>query len=143
MKVVPWSVWRTGYVSVVSVLSVVQGFDFRLGLSLKPRKKRTPHFSYHSGSPGAKSAMSISRLWIPIAFMMALSASAFAKEELPPIKVHHEAGVDYVYGGMDPLEHKALAKIAERYQVQLAFSQEGTNEKLTGGKVTMIDEKGD
>ena len=87
--------------------------------------------------------MSISRLWIPIAFMMAVSASAIAKEELPPIKVHHEAGVDYVYGGMDPLEHKALAKIAERYQVQLAFSQEGTNAKLSGVKVTMIDYKGD
>jgi hypothetical protein len=87
--------------------------------------------------------MSSSRLWIVIAFMIASSASAFAKEELPPIKVHHEAGVDYVYGGMDPLEHKALAKIAERYQVQLAFSQEGTNAKLSGVKVTMIDYKGD
>jgi len=75
--------------------------------------------------------------------MLAMCASAIAKEELPPIKVHHEAGVDYVYGGMDPLERKALAKIAERYQVQLAFSQEGTNEKLTGVKVTMIDYKGD
>ena len=44
---------------------------------------------------------------------------------------------------MDPLEHKAIGKLAERFQVQLAFSQEGTNEKLTGVKVTLIDYKGD
>jgi hypothetical protein len=74
---------------------------------------------------------------------IALATGVSAKEDLPPIKVHHEAGVDYAYGGMDPLERKAFAKIAERFQVQLAFSREGTNEKLAGVKVTMIDYKGD
>ena len=44
---------------------------------------------------------------------------------------------------MDPLEHKAIGKLAERFQVQLAFSREGTNEKLSGVKVTLIDYKGD
>ena len=83
------------------------------------------------------------RLLIAIAFPLVLATGAQAKEDLPPIKVHHEAGVAYTYGGMDPLERKAMGKVAERFQVQLAFSREGTNEKLTGVKVTMIDYKGD
>jgi hypothetical protein len=87
--------------------------------------------------------MSIHRLFVLILLSLALCAGAIAKEELPPVKVHHEAGVDYVYGGMDPLERKAIGKLAERFQVQLAFSREGTNEKLSGVKVTMIDYKGD
>jgi hypothetical protein len=87
--------------------------------------------------------MSIRRLLIAAASVLALSVNALAKEELPPVKVHHEAGVDYVYGGMEPLERKAIGKIAERFQVQLAFSREGTGEKLTGVKVTLIDYKGD
>jgi hypothetical protein len=87
--------------------------------------------------------MSIRRFHAAIWLSLAVSFAAFAKEDLPPVKVHHEAGVDYVYGGMDPLEHKAIGKLAERFQVQMAFSREGTNEKLTGVKVTMIDYKGD
>jgi hypothetical protein len=83
--------------------------------------------------------MSISRLLVVVIFLFAPFVGAIAKEELPPVKVHHEAGVDYVYGGMDPLERKALARIAERYQVQLAFSREGTNETLAGVKVPLID----
>jgi len=57
--------------------------------------------------------MSISRLLVVVIFLLAPCAGAIAKEELPPVKVHHEAGVDYVYGGMDPLERKAMARIAE------------------------------
>lgn len=87
--------------------------------------------------------MSTSRVLITLAFLFAAGTGALAKEELPPVKVHHEAGVDYAYGGMDPLERKAFGKAAERFQVQLAFSREGTNEKLSGVKVTMIDYKGD
>jgi hypothetical protein len=87
--------------------------------------------------------MLTSRLLIAMTFFLALCTGALAKEELPPVKVHHEAGVAYAYGGMDPLERKAFGKIAERFQVQLAFSREGTNEKLSGVKVTMIDYKGD
>ena len=33
--------------------------------------------------------------------------------------------------------------MAERYQVQLAFAREGSNEPLTGVHVTLIDYKGD
>ena len=87
--------------------------------------------------------MPTSRLLIAVTSLLVLCTGAIAKEELPPIKVHHEAGVDYVYGGMEPLERKAIGKLAERFQVQLAFSREGTNEKLTGVKVTLIDYKGD
>ena len=46
-------------------------------------------------------------------------------------------------GGVDPLERKALKKMAERYQVQLSFAREGSDEKLAGVKVTLIDYKGD
>jgi len=87
--------------------------------------------------------MLTSRLLIATTFFLALCTGALAKEELPPVKVHHEAGVAYAYGGMDPLERKAFGKVAERFQVQLAFSREGTGEKLSGVKVTMIDYKGD
>ena len=87
--------------------------------------------------------MLTSRLLIATMFFLAFCTGALAKEELPQVKVHHEAGVAYAYGGMDPLERKAFGKIAERFQVQLAFSREGTNEKLSGVKVTMIDYKGD
>ena len=82
--------------------------------------------------------MSISRLLVAVALSLATCATAVAKEELPPVKVHHEAGIDYAYGGMDPLDRKALGKMAERFLVQLAFSREGTNEKLSGVKVTLI-----
>ena len=87
--------------------------------------------------------MSITRLITAAALSLAVCVPAGAKEELPPVKVHHEAGVDYVYGGTDPLDRKALAKMAERFQVQMAFSKEGTGEKLSGVRVTMIDYKGD
>ena len=87
--------------------------------------------------------MSIRHFCAAICLSLAGSCAALAKEDLPAVKVHHEAGVDYVYGGMEPLERKAIAKLAERFQVQMAFSREGTNEKLTGVKVTMIDYKGD
>jgi hypothetical protein len=75
--------------------------------------------------------------------MLAAPALSLAKEELPPIKVHREGGVDYVSGGIEPLERKALGRLAERYQVQMSFSMEGSDEKLSGVKVTLIDYKGD
>jgi hypothetical protein len=78
-----------------------------------------------------------------LALAFALPSAGFSKEDLPPIKVHRQAGIDYVSGGVDPLERKALKKMAERYQVQLSFAREGSDEKLAGVKVTLIDYKGD
>jgi hypothetical protein len=87
--------------------------------------------------------MPISRFLVAATFVFALNASAFADEALPPIKVRHEGDINYVYGGMDELERKALGKLAERYQMQLSFSRAGSSEKVTGVKVTLIDYKGD
>ena len=78
---------------------------------------------------------------LAIAFI--LPAASRAKDDLPEIKVHRQGGISYVSGGVDPLERKALKKLAERYQVQLSFAREGSDEKLTGVKVTLIDYKGD
>ena len=72
-----------------------------------------------------------------------LPALSVAKEDLPEVKVHRQAGIAYVSGGVDPLERKALKKMAERYQVQLSFAREGSQEQLTGVKVTLVDYKGD
>ena len=82
-------------------------------------------------------------LFAALALASALPSAGFSKEDLPPIKVHRQAGIDYVSGGVDPLERKALKKMAERYQVQLSFAREGSDEKLAGVKVTLIDYKGD
>jgi hypothetical protein len=82
-------------------------------------------------------------LFAALALASALPSTGVCKEDLPPIKVHRQAGIDYVSGGIDPLERKALKKLAERYQVQLSFAREGSDEKLAGVKVTLIDYKGD
>jgi hypothetical protein len=78
-----------------------------------------------------------------LALALMLPSAGFPKEDLPPVKVHRQGGIDYVSGGVDPLQRKALKKMAERYQVQLSFAREGSDEKLAGVKVTLIDYKGD
>lgn len=78
-----------------------------------------------------------------LSISVVVTAPGYAKEDLPEVKVHRQAGVAYVSGGVDPLERKALKKMAERYQVQLSFAREGSQEQLTGVKVTLIDYKGD
>ena len=78
-----------------------------------------------------------------LAATVLLPAAGMSKEDLPEVKVHRQAGVSYVMGGVDPLERKALKKMAERYQVQLSFAREGSNEPLSGVHVTLVDYKGD
>jgi hypothetical protein len=78
-----------------------------------------------------------------LAIGLIVPAAAYSREELPAIKVQRQGGVDYVSGGSEPLEAKALKKMAERYQVQLTFRREGSEEKVTGVKVTLVDYKGD
>ena len=72
-----------------------------------------------------------------------VTVPGYAREDLPEVKVHRQAGVAYVSGGVDPLQRKALKRMAERYQVQLSFAREGSQEQLTGVKVTLVDYKGD
>ena len=84
----------------------------------------------------------------PTLFGIALAVAlvlptASAKEDLPEIKVHRQGGIPYICGGVDPLERKAIKKLAERYQVQLSFAREGSTEPLAGVKVTLVDYKGD
>jgi len=78
-----------------------------------------------------------------LAIVLTAPALSAAREELPAMKVRHESGIDYVSGGMQELERKAMGKLAERFQVQLRFSKEGSDEKVSGVKVTLIDYKGD
>jgi hypothetical protein len=78
-----------------------------------------------------------------LALSVVLPCASFSKEDLPEVKVHRQGGVSYVSGGVDPLERKALKKMAERYQVQLTFAREGSKEPLTGVHVTLVDYKGD
>jgi hypothetical protein len=78
-----------------------------------------------------------------LALSVLLPCAGLSKENLPEVKVHRQGGVSYVSGGVDPLERKALKKMAERYQVQLTFAREGSSEPLTGVHVTLVDYKGD
>jgi hypothetical protein len=74
--------------------------------------------------------------------LIVLATFAYA-QDAPPLKVHKFGDLSYVSGGIDPQERKALGKMAERYQVQLSFKLEGSEEKPKGVKVSMIDYKGD
>ncbi len=83
------------------------------------------------------------KLYAMMVLLLLVPKLAAGAEQLPALKVHHEANVSYVSGGIEPLERKALAKMAERYQVQMTFSVDGSDEPVKGVKVTLIDYKGD
>ena len=80
---------------------------------------------------------------LALALAMMLLPAASAHENQPQIKVHHQSGIDFIYGDADPLERKAIKRLAERYQVQLSFARVGSPGPLTGVKVTLVDYKGD
>jgi hypothetical protein len=78
---------------------------------------------------------------VVFSLLLALASAVQAQDAAP--KVHRSGDVSYVSGGIEPQERKALLKMAERYQVQLSFKLENSDEKLKGVKVSMIDYKGD
>ena len=58
------------------------------------------------------------------------------------IKEHKQSGIKYISGGVSEAQRKAIAKIAQKYPVQLLFSVEGKPEPVTGVKVTVINVMG-
>ena len=62
-----------------------------------------------------------------------------AEEELPPVVVHKQSGFAYISGGVGELGRMAMAKVANKYPMQLIFTAEGEGPDLTGVKVTVRD----
>lgn len=65
-----------------------------------------------------------------------------ADEELPPVVVKKQSGFNYASGGVGELGRKAMAKIANKFPMQLVFTAEGQSDDLTGVKVTVRDTRG-
>ena len=81
-------------------------------------------------------------VFVVLAGLLAVTGVAHGQDASKP-KVHRSGDVSYVSGGMEPEERKALLKMAERYQVQLSFKLENSDEKLKGVKVSMINYRGE
>ena len=81
------------------------------------------------------------------ALLAALAAAPLATvaEQQPyaDVKVHKQSGIQYVSGGKDEAERKELQRIANKYPMQLVFTQDGKPEGVTGVKVTVKDVKGE
>jgi len=69
-----------------------------------------------------------------------------ATAQTPPfadIKIHKQSSINYVSGGTTEDERKEMARIANKYPMQLLFTLEGHPEGAIGVKVTVKDLKGD
>ena len=62
------------------------------------------------------------------------------EENLP--KVRKQGGTTYVTGGFGDEQHKAFAKIANKFPIQLTFAIEGDPAGGSGVKVTLTDLSG-
>jgi hypothetical protein len=65
------------------------------------------------------------------------------QEPFADIKVHKQSGIPYVSGGKDEAERKEMQRIANKYPMQLMFTQDGMPDGANGVKVTVKDMKGD
>ncbi|HZP91771.1 MAG TPA: hypothetical protein VFB20_02650 [Burkholderiales bacterium] len=59
------------------------------------------------------------------------------------IKVHRKYGIEYVTGGNDRAERLAMQALAPRFPAHLYFVLGGSDQVLTGVKVTVRDVSGD
>jgi hypothetical protein len=79
-----------------------------------------------------------------LAALLALPPTLRAGQEpFADIKVHKQSGIPYVSGGKDEAERKELQRIANKYPMQLMFTQDGKPDGASGVKVTVKDMKGD
>jgi hypothetical protein len=79
-----------------------------------------------------------------LATLLALPLAAAAQQHpFADIKVHKQGGIQYVSGGKDEAERKEMQRIANKYPMQLVFTEDGKPEGVTGVKVTVTDMKGE
>jgi hypothetical protein len=84
------------------------------------------------------------RLAAVLGALVAFPLAAIAEQQpFADIKVHKQSGIQYVSGGKDEAERKEMQRIANKYPMQLVFTQDGSPEGVTGVKVTVKDLKGD
>ena len=65
-----------------------------------------------------------------------------AADEVEAPKVHKQGGTTYVTGGSGDEQHKAFARIANKYPIQLIFAVDGDPAGVSGVKVTLTDLSG-
>jgi len=78
----------------------------------------------------------------PLLFCALLSGSpAWAQDKAEPVEipVKKQSGIQYVSGGMNEAEKKALQKVANKYPMQLVFTGPNPEQELEGVKITVID----
>jgi len=75
--------------------------------------------------------------------LVAPLAAGAGHEPFADIKVHKQSGIPYVSGGKDEAERKEMQRIANKYPMQLMFTQDGKPDGVSGVKVTVKDMKGD
>lgn len=77
------------------------------------------------------------------ALLGAFAARAQEPQQAVEIPVRKQSNIQFVSGGMDPAEKKAMQKIANRYPMQLVFTGPDPAQELKGVHVTVIDLRGD
>jgi hypothetical protein len=90
---------------------------------------------------GAKGGASLA--YALAALLVAPLAVGGHQEPFADIKVHKQSGIQYVSGGKDEAERKEMQRIANKYPMQLMFTQEGKSEGVSGVQVTVKDMKGE
>ena len=59
------------------------------------------------------------------------------------LQVKKQSGIQYVSGGVNDDEKKAMQKVANKYPMQLLFTGPDASQELEGVKITVIDLRGD
>ncbi|MSQ60718.1 MAG: hypothetical protein EXR36_14040 [Betaproteobacteria bacterium] len=84
-------------------------------------------------------------LWRALGAMLVTGISGVPalanEEELPPVVVRKQSGFSYISGGLGELGRKAMAKVANKYPMQLIFTAEGEGPDVAGVKVTVWDRR--
>jgi hypothetical protein len=80
---------------------------------------------------------------LPALLTLAPAAGAGHQQPFADIKVHNQSGIAYVSGGKDEAERKEMQRIANKYPMQLVFTQEGKPDGASRVKVTVKDMKGE
>ncbi len=70
----------------------------------------------------------------------AVAEDADSAVEIP---VKKQSGINYVSGGMNDAEKKAMHKVANKYPMQLVFTGPDASRELEGVKITVTDLRGD
>ncbi len=86
-------------------------------------------------------ALRLQRLLCTMAGVVALAVAPHALSD--GLKQGRQGEYTLVSGGVNSAEIEALEKLAQRYQIQLVFKQQGDSASLTGVRVRVFNTAGD